>query len=87
MLVMFSAILQCFYRSPSHTDEEKTILVRTQLQHLEDAQKAREYLLSCISASKAAVDKCSITSLGHHPPLSGPEVAHYSFDFAQQVFR
>lgn len=67
----------------NHTTEEKQRLIDEQSNHLKDAAAARQYMNTCIETSRAALLPDS--QLGQHNPLTGPEVAHYCFDFAQQV--
>lgn len=63
--------------------ERKAQLMRDQLDHIGMATKAREYLNSRAAQAKALV---SNAKLEPHEPQTGPEMAHYGFDFAQQVF-
>lgn len=51
--------------------------------HVAAAMKAREFMNSCIEQARSAL--IAEYSLGKHVCMSGPDVAHYSFDYAQQV--
>lgn len=62
--------------------EKKQELMNQQMEHLKRAEDARRYLNKCIEKSKAVMGD---SVLGEHQPLSGPEYAHYGFDYAQQV--
>lgn len=76
--------MQCLIdRSPAQNDEEKMQLVQKHMLHLQRAKEGREYLVKCIETAKREAGGAQ--ELGPHEPLSGPPVAHYSFDFAQQV--
>ena len=63
-------------------EDVKAELLAVQKAHLDHAQQARRYMQACIADAKAVVGDWR---LGTHDPLSGPAVAHYSFDYAQQV--
>ena len=63
-------------------EDVKAELLAIQREHLDHAQQARRYMQACIADAKAVVGD---RHLGPHEPLSGPAVAHYSFDYAQQV--
>lgn len=67
----------------NHSEEEKQRLLDEQTQHLREAASARLYMNTCIDTCKAALSPQS--HLGPNVPLSGPDIAHYCFDFAQQV--
>lgn len=53
-----------------------------QRDHLDKAAAAREYMKDC---QKRAKDAMGDAVMGEHEPLSGPDTAHYGFDFAQGV--
>lgn len=71
-------------RSPVYNDDEKMHLARQHLEHLDNARKAREHLVSCIAEAKEALLLKPVL-MGKKQPQSGPAIGHYSFDFAQQV--
>lgn len=50
--------------------------------HLDKAAAAREYMKEC---QKRAKESIGDMVMGEHAPLSGPDTAHYGFDFAQGV--
>lgn len=62
--------------------EKKEELITRQLNHLKISTKAREYMNRCVEESKQCVGDFI---LGVHQPQTGPTMAHYGFDFAQQV--
>lgn len=62
--------------------EEKERLLNQQSVHLRLAQEAREYMNESTEKAKAAIGDLR---LGPHPHCSGPDIAHYGFDYAQQV--
>ena len=64
------------------SEEVKEQLLAVQQEHLKRSKEAQLYLSHCTAAVKDAVGDWK---LGQHTPLSGPVVAHYSFDYAQQV--
>ena len=69
----------------NHSDEEKAELISCQQLHLKTATDARQYMNHCIERCKAELNGISTLSLEPVAPLSGPDQAHYGFDFAQQV--
>ena len=70
------------YRQTNMSEERKSELLTIQQDHLNHAQGVRKYMLECIKAAKEAI---GLAQLGQHAPLSGPDVSHYSLDYAQQV--
>lgn len=66
----------------NHSEAEKAEMLAEQQHHLSCATKAREKMNADIARCKAGIEGYD---LGRHDPLTGPEFAHYGFDFAQQV--
>ena len=68
-------------------EAEKQGELATQSLHLEQATSARVYLKDCVDRCKASLENLAeeTRALGPHQPLTGPDVGHYGFDFAQQV--
>lgn len=71
------------FRLANATVEEKQRAVSNHQDHLEHASDGRKYMDACTQAAKEALN--NHTELGAHAPLTGPSVAHYCFDYAQQV--
>lgn len=64
------------------TEDSKTVAVEDHAEHLRKATSARQYLNEKKAECRAVAPSLPLTS---RPPLSGPEVGHYCFDYAQQV--
>lgn len=80
--ILIVIILVC--SAMNHSEEEKRKLLEVQSNHLAEAAAAREYMNSCIIRCKSHLPLDG-SNLGVNLPLSGPPMAHYCFDFAQQV--
>lgn len=64
----------------NHSEAEKELAIAKQHEHLQAASRCRAYMNACIDQSKQLLGEFTI---GPHEPLTGPEMAHYCFDFAQ----
>ena len=78
----YSDAFLCCLRQTNISEEVKEQLLAVQQEHLKQSKEARLYLSECTAAAKDAVGDWK---LGPHTPLTGPVLAHYSFDYAQQV--
>lgn len=63
-------------------EAEKLQLLADDKDHLEKAAAAREYMKRCQLRAKECLGDFM---MGEHDPLTGPELAHYGFDYAQQA--
>ncbi|KAF6038754.1 hypothetical protein EB796_002940 [Bugula neritina] len=66
-------------------EEKKAQLIEAQRKHLEAASNAREYMNQCINLARKSLSVDSSIKLQNVKPLTGPAIAHYGFDFAQQL--
>lgn len=68
-------------------DIERQRIVNDYNRHIDSAVRARNYMNEvieqCRQQAPPPVD--GVMPLQPVPPLSGPEIGHYCFDFAQQV--
>lgn len=65
--------------------QRKEQLMRDQLEHAAITTMAREYMNTCSKRPKEILANANAV-LEPHDPQSGPDMAHYGFDFAQQVY-
>ena len=75
-------IINLYFRSSNISDEAQLRDMNIQRCHLEAASSARVYMSECIKQAKACRGDSTLTK---NKPLSGPPLAHYGFDYAQQV--
>lgn len=70
----------------NHNEREKEELLAKQQLHLHKATEARVHMNNCADQARAAFADGALTlEPNNRPFLSGPDVAHYCFDFAQQI--
>ena len=72
-----------FIDRPNLGEKNKALLLAKQQLHLKNAEEARGHMKEIIDQCKALITRDM--ELKQSLPLSGPELAHYSFDFAQEV--
>ncbi|XP_067939703.1 uncharacterized protein [Watersipora subatra] len=72
-----------YLRSANQPLHKRAAEIDQQRIHLEHARQAREYLNECILSSRQYLTQG--LKLGANTPLTGPPIAHYGFDYAQQV--
>ena len=73
------------YSVVNSTEEEKSRFLDLQRAHLDAASKSREYMNKTIELARTKFLEGSACQLQYKQPLTGPVVAQYGFDFAQQV--